>query len=293
MSPWESQILTLGDDTVLVECGPMRMFLEGLLRGIPRPDLCQEAALRAIGFLDEVAADMHLLQAPAVLGAEPAAGSLAHVMWAAARLVGDADLTPMAAVAGTIADAAADFLEQAGLTRIIVNNGGDLALRLEPGEKLSVGIRPDVDRGEISHRVVVTADMGVRGICTSGFGGRSFTRGVASAATVFASCAAVADAAASAVANATYVSSPEVVRTPADQIDPNTDLKGVDVTKHVGTLSERETETALSQGIDRAEDLVRRGVILGACIVVKGRLRSTSAISGLIERLEAQPRTLY
>ena len=66
-------------------------------------------------------------------------------MWTAAKRIGDGDLTPMAAVAGTIAAATADFLEHLGMTRVVVNNGGDLALRLKGEEKLYIGIRPRVD----------------------------------------------------------------------------------------------------------------------------------------------------
>ena len=110
----------------------------------------------------------------------------------------------MAAVAGTIADATADFLAESGLTRVIVNNGGDVAVRLAEGEKVSVGIRPDVNRPRVSHRLLLAPEMDIGGVCTSGLGGRSFTRGIASAATVFANRAAIADAAATAVANATF-----------------------------------------------------------------------------------------
>jgi uncharacterized protein len=289
MPRWQSRILTLGDETVLVECGPMRMFIDGSLHGVRRPELCREAAIRSIGFLEEIAADRALLHGPAVSLPPPSPGGRSWVMWSAARLVGDRDLTPMAAVAGTIADATAEYLEHEGLTRVIVNNGGDLAIRLYAGESAAVGIRSDVNNPKVLHRVVLLETMGVRGVCTSGLGGRSFTRGVASAATIFAPCAALADAAATSVANATYVSSPAVSRVLADSVDPETDLRGVEVTGHVGELSERETEAALTQGIERAEELVRLGLIWGACVFVQGRLRSTAGISAYLEPLRSAP----
>ena len=75
---------------------------------------------------------------PATSLTEPSQGLFAHTMWAAVSMIGDSDLTPMAAVAGTIADATADFLVESGLTRVIVNNGGDVAVRLTKGETVSV-----------------------------------------------------------------------------------------------------------------------------------------------------------
>lgn len=282
---WDRQILTLGDDSVLVECGPMRMFIEASSGGIRRPDLCRTAAEKAVTFLEEVAAQRNSLRASALELTEPRPESIVHRMWEAARLVGDPDLTPMASVAGAIADATAQFLEGEGMSRVVVNNGGDVAFRLKDQERLYVGIRPDVRESAMSHRVLVTEDMGVRGVTTSGLGGRSFTRGVASAATVFASTAAHADAAATAVANATYVASGSVVRCTAESIHPDTDLKGVPVTASVGDLSAEEIERALGQGLTRAEEMAIRGLIYAACLFVKGQVRSTSRLSALLEPL--------
>jgi uncharacterized protein len=276
-------ILLLGDDTVLVEYGPMRMFIDGSLHGVRVPDVCAAAADRAIGFLEETAAHKDAIRDPHHTIAEPQEQLLTRVMWKAVSMVGDNDLTPMAAVAGTIADAVADFLEARGLTRIVVNNGGDVAIRLKDGATATVGIRPDVNSDELTHRITVTAEMAIRGVCTSGLGGRSFTRGIASAATVFASRAAIADAAASAVANATYIQSPAVHRLPADTMDPNTDLNGVDVTVAVGELTIDEIDRALQQGIRRAEELVNRRVITGACVAVKGRMACTRGLSSIVE----------
>jgi ApbE superfamily uncharacterized protein (UPF0280 family) len=206
-------------------------------------------------------------------------------MWQAAALVGDPDLTPMAAVAGAIADATADFLEERGMTRVVVNNGGDLAVRLKGGERLSVGIRPDVQEQRVTHRVFLSAPMGIRGVATSGLGGRSFTRGIASAVTVFGSSAAIADAAATAVANATHIPDPAVTRRKADSIYPDTDLKGVEVTVSVGALTKSQIATALRQGRSRGEELVGRGLITGACVFVKGRMAATERLSTLLEPL--------
>ncbi|MFH1117183.1 MAG: hypothetical protein V1792_24965 [Pseudomonadota bacterium] len=282
---WQSEILLLGDGTVLVECGPMRMFMEASQGGIPRPDACRAAAGKAIGFLEEAALVKDSLSVPWVSCMEPDPGTPAHTMWHAVRRIGDADLTPMAAVAGTIAGATADFLAGLGMTRVLVNNGGDLALRLERDERVFVGIRPDVQGTALSHRVLITPETGIRGVATSGFGGRSFTRGTASAAVVLSADAAWADAAATAVGNATYVETRAVQRMRADLQYPDTDLKGVEVTVSVGELSEAVIKTALGQGIEKAEELVERDVIWGACIFVKGRMMSTGRLLNRLEPL--------
>ncbi len=282
---WESEILILDDQVVLVECGPMRMFIDGSYQGERQPDICIRAGEAAIGFLEQIAKDRDSLKLPAKdLGSAPE-GLLTKIMWSAAYVVDASDLTPMAAVAGTIADATADFLAESGLTRVIINNGGDLAVRLEEGEEIWVGIRPDVNKHRITHRLLINYKMGIGGICTSGLGGRSFTRGVASAVTILANRAAIADAAATAIANATYIQNSEVHREIADKIDPDTDLKGLEVTTYVGKLSDNQIELAIEQGITRSEELIQRGIIKGACVAVKSKMKATAKIALLLESL--------
>lgn len=282
---WDYQILELGDKTVLVDCGPMRMFVEAWRDGVLRTDACREAANAAIGFLAEVAQEHRSLKRPAMQMDEPRPGSIVHTMWQATRSIGDPDLTPMAAVAGTIAGATADFLRDRGLSRIMVNNGGDIALYVAPGETLNVGIRPDVRSPKVSHRAPVTPETQVRGIATSGIGGRSFTRGIASAATVLASCPAIADAAATALANATFVVSRAVIQVNAEELYPDTDLRGVKVTTTVGELTGDEITTALDQALTRARDLEGQGLIAGACLFVKGRMGVSEKLSKVLEVL--------
>lgn len=283
---WQSEILELGDGGVLVECGPMRMFIEASLRGNRRPDLSRQAARAAIGFLEEVARAKRFLYAPARNLEEPSMGGLPRIMWTAARLIDDNDLTPMAAVAGAIADATADFLQDLGADRVVVNNGGDVALRLQGEESLYIGIRPDIGSGKVSHRLHVTASMRVGGAATSGLGGRSFTRGTASAVTVLASRCVLADAAATAIANATYVPAKSVERYLADSMDPETDLKGMEVTGSVGELTDHEIQTALRQGLEKAESLAQRNIIQAACIFVKEKPVATGRFLSLLETLE-------
>jgi ApbE superfamily uncharacterized protein (UPF0280 family) len=207
---------------------------------------------------------------------------LAVKMIASVQAVGDADLTPMAAVAGTIADAVADFLFQRGMTRVLVDNGGDIAIRSSENEPIKVGIRLQPDRQSVSHAVVLRPERTAWGVATSGLGGRSLTRGVLEAATVVAGDASLADAAATAVANASYIADSAVVRKPAEAIDPHTDIAGLDVTVRVDPLAEKSKELAIDQALRRAEDLIEHRIILGAFVACQGRLAMTRFIADRI-----------
>ena len=49
-------------------------------------------------------------------------------------------ITPMAAVAGSVADEIVLSFRKAGIDRAYVNNGGDIALHLTPGQQYDVGV---------------------------------------------------------------------------------------------------------------------------------------------------------
>jgi uncharacterized protein len=270
------ETLILGDQTVLFEYGPVRMFIDGSMDGVRRPDLCAQAAGKAADFLKDIVTGLDAIKKP-FSRMKPPEERLKRNMYEAVLAVGDEDLTPMAAVAGVMADAVADELLQMGLTKVIVNNGGDLAIRLRSAERVTIGVRPDIASQRVTHKVVVTEEMKVGGVCSSGFGGRSFTRGCASAAVILASSAALADAAATSAANATFVDSKAVERVPAQLIDPNTDLQGVDVTRSIGLLEPEEISLALSRGVRRAERLAASGLIFAAFIAVQGSFAVTDS----------------
>jgi hypothetical protein len=194
---------------------------------------------------------------------------LARVMIGSVSAVGDEDLTPLAAVAGTIADAVADWLFDRGTSRVIVDNGGDIAVRLADGETATVGIRPKISSPLISHLIELDSGSSNWGVTTSGIGGRSFTRGIASAVTVLAAKASVADAAATAVANACFVEDEAIIQSPAEQIDPGTDLLGLCVTTEVGSLIPEKALIALDAGRRKAEYLAQKDIIVGAFIAIE------------------------
>jgi len=279
---WDHEILPLRDGSILVQCGPMRMFIEAQVGMVKQPDLSRAAGKEAISFLERIAAGLAALKVPAVETDLSGADPLVETMWRAALAMDSEDLTPMAAVAGTIADATADYLERRGMTRVVVNNGGDIAFRLKGDGLLSIGIREKIEETHVGAKVTVEAGMNLGGAATSGLGGRSLTRGVADAATVLAKTAALADAAATTIANATYVESPEVERVPANKLDTGSDLGGLMVTARVGRLRNEEIERALDLGIAKAQKLVDSGAVFGACVAAQGRMRATAAVEALL-----------
>jgi ApbE superfamily uncharacterized protein (UPF0280 family) len=155
-------------------------------------------------------------------------------------------ITPMAAVAGSVAEEILACLAQPGVRRAYVNNGGDIALHLEPGENLTCAV---AGLHAMAARVSVRAGDAVRGIATSGWRGRSWSFGIADSVTVLANSAAMADAAATMIANAVSLGDhPAIKRRPAYELQADSDLGARLVTVDVGPLTAAEVATALSAG---------------------------------------------
>lgn len=183
-------------------------------------------------------------------------------------------LTPMAAVAGAVADALLDaMLRAAPLARAYVNDGGDIAVFAAPGETLAIGLAADPEHLAFDGAVTVTAASGIGGIATSGRHGRSFSLGIADTVTVLARDAATADAAATLIANAVDLDSPAIRRAPAVSLDPDSDLGTHPVTVAVGPLTAAEIAAALAAGLARAEGFVAAGLVLGAALRLGGQAR--------------------
>jgi hypothetical protein len=177
----------------------------------------------------------------------------------------------MAAVAGSVAEEILGaMLGAARLDRAYVNNGGDIALHLVRGEQFTVGLIDRPDSEGLMRTMVIGADDPIRGIATSGRHGRSFSLGIADAVTVLARTASQADAAATIIANAVDLPGhPAVVRIPAMDLQPDSDLGARPVTHAVGALSESEIEQALAVGADCARRLLAAGLIEGAALRLK------------------------
>jgi len=266
---YEHYIGVIDEESVLVECGPMRLVIRSWYRNQPQLKLARKAAEKSIRYLEQIARCRLLLSRPIPEAVKVPKVDIAVQMINAVKAIGDDDLTPMAAVAGTIADAVADWLIDQKMDRVIVDNGGDIALRLEAGETATVGIRPQIDNLLVSHVLHLDAGQPSWGVTTSGVGGRSLTRGIASAVTVVAANASVADAAATAIGNACFVEDGAIVQLPAERFDPNTDLAGLSVTTKVGKLLPEKVLKAIESARQKAELLSQRKIILGAYIALQ------------------------
>ena len=283
---YEQSITQLDAETVLAECGPMRLAIRAWQNGRPQIALCRQAAQASFAYLEAVAKHKTVLSDFAGNIKALPENDLAQRMIESVRAIGDIDLTPMAAVAGTLADAVADWLFIRGSSKVVVDNGGDIAIRLAAGETVTVGIRPQINRFDISHIAQLDDRRPSWGVTTSGLGGRSFTRGIASAVTVLAASASVADAAATAIANACFVRDKNIRQAPAEQIDPNTDLAGKMVTISIGKLTGDKRKVAQINALQRAEDLVACGVIAGALIFQDSLFSMTSSLAARIRRID-------
>jgi ApbE superfamily uncharacterized protein (UPF0280 family) len=156
---------------------------------------------------------------------------------------------------------------------------------LREGEEARVGLKTEITAENPAYVIPIDAKMGVGGVATSGLGGRSFTKGIASAATVLAENASLADAAATVVGNYTNVEDPGIVRSLAEAIYPDTDIAGEWVTTRVGPLPAEKVEEALQNGLNKACALYARGLIQGALIAVRQRAVWTASLDSRIQAL--------
>ena len=265
-------LLPLDDTWALAESGPMRLQIAAWDRAEPSLETAMKGGEWACGLLEALAPFQDIIKRKSPWpSADNALPRVVKKMIASVQQVGDLDLTPLAAVAGTISDLVADRLFSQGMSKVIVNNGGDIAIRMMPEEGVKVGVRLDVSTPRISHYLEIQGSMGIGGVTTSGFGGRSFTKGVAQAVVALGSTASLADAASTSLANATQTNSLQVEMTMADEIYPDTDLTGEMVTQALGELTPQEIEDALSHGMAKAQRYIDMGVILGAVICVQER----------------------
>ena len=119
--------------------------------------------------------------------------------------------------------------------------------------------------------MTIEAGSPVRGIATSGWRGRSFSLGIADAATVLAPSASAADAAATVIGNAVDVADPRIVRRPANEVRDDSDLGDRLVTCAVPPLPAAAVEAALAAGARAARAEIARGRIIAAVLSLQGR----------------------
>ncbi len=261
---------------VVADCGPLHILIKAWRQNQLDLEAARMGARKAIDLFNDVVQNLPIVKQKSCLlrvtkGLPPVVG----LMIDSSKMTCDPDITPMAAVAGAIADLAADYVLELGADKVIAENGGDIAVRVPAGDKISIGIRTDVASPTLTHAITVTGEMNVGGVCTSGLGGRSFTLGIASAAMAMSTSGALADSAATLLGNSTLIDSPKIKRCLAEEIDPNTDIRGLMVVTHVDPLTPEEIEESLRRAKQRALEFTEKQVIKGSFIVVQGRSIST------------------
>jgi ApbE superfamily uncharacterized protein (UPF0280 family) len=273
-------IRRFGHNRLHLQDGPIDLIVEafGAVDDIDRA--YRAAAARFITILDELCVELTLLRSAA---GEPPRGIVARRMWDAVRpYAREVFITPMAAVAGAVAEEVLSAMTAtARLQRAFVNNGGDIAVFLAPGETLRIGMVDRPDTPSMFGSLFLSADQAVRGIATSGWRGRSFSLGIADAVTVLAETAAMADAAATIIANAVDLPGHAAIeRRPASELAPQNDLGERLVTVAVGDLTAAEIDQALARGCRAAERCLERQLIRAAALHLGGRTRQ---VEGLLQ----------
>ncbi len=280
---FRAQIRMLPDGRrVHMQDGPIDLIVEAFGRPAEVERAYQAASQRFVTVLDELCSELAFLRKAACTQSDALNGPIARRMFAAVLPFAPDFITPMAAVAGAVAEEILlAMTAEAELHRAYVNDGGDIALHLTVGEKFAVGMmeypKPAEPMLQDGHSLFGTTTVNfedpVRGIATSGWRGRSFSRGIADAVTVLADTAAMADAAATMIANAVDLPGhPEIVRVRACDLAPDSDLGERLVTQAVGELSTEEIREALAAGLRYADSLQQCGLIRAAALRLKDEI---------------------
>jgi uncharacterized protein len=261
--------------------GPIDLIIEA--DGTPQAvSVAYEAAARRfVSVLDELCGELPLLRSQVQKNSLRPSGAVAQRMFAAVEPhCEDCFITPMAAVAGSVAEEILDSMTAATtLERAYVNNGGDIALHLANGQFYKIGMVERPDRPSLFGSLEISAAGPARGIATSGWRGRSFSLGIADAVTVLADCASAADAAATVIANAVNLPDhPGVMRVPAREISPDSDLGDLPVTRGVEPLSDSEIVEALDSGARAARILRAQELIHSSALCLQRHIRVVSPL---------------
>ncbi len=270
------QIGWLPGERFHLQDGPIDLVIEARGSNTNLRRAYDAAIRRFTGLLDELCDELHSLRKATDPQSCPLKGVVACRMHAAvAPFAADHFITPMAAVAGSVADEILGaMLNETSLDRAYVNNGGDIALHLSEGEQFTIGLMDRPDQFGLMRTMVIDASDTSRGVATSGRHGRSFSLGIADGVTVLAWTAAMADAAATIIANAVDLPGhPAIRRCPACDLQPDSDLGDLLVTQDVAPLQQFEIDAALLSGAEKARALLSAGLIDGAVLHLQGERR--------------------
>jgi uncharacterized protein len=268
------QIARLPDGRLHLQHGPIDLIVQAWGEPCEVDAAYRQAIARFDDVLEGLVRELAILRMPVGDVLPGLAGPVARRMAMAVWPYREVYITPMAAVAGAVADEMlAAMVKGRDLARAYVNNGGDIAFHLQSGESLRTAVVANLEAPGLDAIATLTADMPVRGLATSGWRGRSFSLGIADSATVLAATAADADAGATIVGNAIAIAHPAVERRAASSLRDDTDLGDLLVTTDVGPLPEGAVAAALDAGMAEARRLLARGLIAGAALCLQGAWR--------------------
>lgn len=273
---WEPVRAKFADGRWHFQNGPIDLLIEA--QG--NPDACAQAHEECWQnfqpVLQELVGELQGLRSPLRSGDEGLArfrGAVARRMALACLPHANAGLfiTPMAAVAGSVADHLIACYRRPGIRRAYINNGGDIALHLERGERWRAGVVANAYAPGVGADLSIEGETPWRGLATSGWRGRSLSLGIADSVTVVAVDAATADAAATIIANHVNVEHSAIERRPASLVRDDSDLGDLPVTVGVGSLPNTKVDEALARGLTCARELVARKLIAHALLSLSER----------------------
>ena len=234
------------------------------------------AKIQFNGLLSRLAKDLPILRKPVKYWPIEVTSPVSKRMIEAVQPYVNSFITPMAAVAGSVADEICGAIATVdGITKAYVNDGGDIALFLTPGNTLTIGLVPVSRDATLEGTASISFDTPIRGIASSGMDGRSFSFGIADCVTVLSKNAASADAAATIIGNAVNAEHPAIERAPATNFDPDSDLGQKLITVKRGTIPDTIISEALENGLKYAQSLRTRGIISAAYLACAGQIRVT------------------
>jgi uncharacterized protein len=255
--------------------GPIDLVIEARGAGHEVGRAYKQAWARFETILGELVGELPALRSPVTARGPKLDGATARRMVAACEQHREVFVTPMAAVAGAVADEVlAALVAGRALEKAYVNNGGDIALYISPGASFDAGMVSLADAPSAAGTIAIDHASPVRGIATSGWRGRSLSLGIADSVTVLGRNAAEADVAATLIANAVNTDHPRIERVPAREIDPDSDLGDRAVTVDVGVLPDAAVSEALEAGAAVADAMAGGGHIVAAHLVLQGEMRS-------------------
>lgn len=264
----------LSEDRLHLQHGPIDCIVKAWGEAAEVQTAYAQAVMRFEDILPVLVSELAMLRQPVSAAYPLVRGPVARRMVAATWPHRCVFITPMAAVAGAVADELlAALVRGRALAKAYVNDGGDIALHLADGAEFEVGIATDPERRALQGGLTICGRDPVRGIATSGWRGRSQSRGIADAVTVLADTSATADAAATLIANAVNVEHPAIRRLPARALKEDSDLGELPVTVEVGELPLQAIAAALDAGLAAAQALRRRGLIHAATLCIREHWR--------------------